>query len=68
MIDLEKESARITKEVEQTKAYLNGLDKKLNNAEFVSHAPKEIIKQEKEKRSQAEDKLTKLQEQLQQLK
>jgi valyl-tRNA synthetase len=68
LIDLDKEKERISKEIEQLKGYLNGLDKKLNNTEFVANAPKEIVDQEKEKRSQAEDKLQKLTVQLEQLK
>ena len=68
LVDLDKEKERITKEIEALKAYLNGLDKKLNNSEFVSNAPKEIVDLEKEKQAQAEDKLQKLSAQLEQLK
>jgi valyl-tRNA synthetase len=67
LIDLEKESKRISAEIKSVEAYLIGLSKKLKNKEFTKNAPKEIVDIEKTKQSEAEDKLNKLKDQLTQL-
>ena len=55
-VDLEKEKARITKELEETKKYLFGLEKKLSNQEFVKTLPKKLWKKKTKKtRSGRED-------------
>ena len=63
-IDKEKEKERIQKEIAQVAPYVMGLEKKLQNEDFVHNAPEVVIMGEKEKLAQAKEKLQKLQEQL----
>ena len=50
-VDKEAESIRLKKEIEKIDIDLNKAGIKLSNKNFVSKAPKEIIKQEKERLS-----------------
>ena len=68
LVDKDKESERLTKEIEQIKNYIVTLEKKLGNQEFVKNAPKEVVAVEQEKLAQQQDKLKKLEEQLESLK
>ncbi|PIR04287.1 MAG: valine--tRNA ligase [Candidatus Magasanikbacteria bacterium CG11_big_fil_rev_8_21_14_0_20_39_34] len=63
-LDVEKEKERIHKEIAQVEPYITGLQKKLENQDFVSNAPEAVVTQEKEKLAVAQDKLQKLHEQL----
>ncbi len=67
-IDKEKETSRLQKEIETTEKYLNGLESKLSNDEFVNNAPAVVVEKEKQKLVEAKDKLTKLNNQLEGLK
>lgn len=60
LVDFEKETENIKKEIENINAYLQLLGKKLNNAGFVSNAPKEVVEKERLKYASAEEKLKKL--------
>lgn len=62
-VDVTKEKERLSKEIEQTQKYLDGLEKKLSNAEFVKNAPSEVIDKEKTKLSEAKEKMEKLNKQ-----
>ncbi len=64
LIDLEKEKARLAKEIQKSENYVKQLEAKLSNEGFVSRAPKEVIDAEKEKLANAKTTLTKLQENL----
>lgn len=66
-IDVEKEKARLEKEIEETGKYLVSLQGKLNNQDFVSHAPAVVIEKEKIKLQETEEKLNKLKNQLKNL-
>lgn len=67
LIDVEKEKARIKKELEQVKKYADGLDKKLSNQEFIKNAPPAVIEKEQAKLAEAKEKLEKLNKQLQKI-
>lgn len=64
MIDVEKERARLKKEISQIEVYVAAQEKKLSNEQFVSNAPKEVVIKEKEKLAKAEQKLQTLKSQL----
>jgi len=66
-VDKEAESARLKKEIEKIDLDLNKASAKLNNKNFVSKAPKEIIAQEKERLSMFSEHKDKLVQQLKKL-
>lgn len=66
-VDLEKERARLQKEVDRLAPYIAGLIKKLQNKQFVDNAPHAVVEQEKEKLVQAEQSLAAYEAQLKQL-
>jgi len=53
VIDFAKERARLEKELAKAQSEIGKIDAKLNNAEFVSRAPDEIIDEQKERRAHA---------------
>ena len=63
LVDREKEQQRIAIEIKETKNYLALLEQKLGNTEFTQKAPEQVIAGMKEKKQQAEQKLTALHEQ-----
>jgi valyl-tRNA synthetase len=63
-VDKEKEGERIKKEIENLEKYIKGLEGKLKNKSFVENAPETVVKQEKNKLKEAEDKIKKLKESL----
>ena len=67
-IDMEKEIESTKKEINNLKKYLSQIENKLNNENFVAHAPVEIVEKEKEKYKNSENKLKKLEEKLKSLK
>ncbi|MDD4264566.1 MAG: class I tRNA ligase family protein, partial [Firmicutes bacterium] len=60
MIDLDKESARIKKEIENMENEIKRAQSKLNNQGFVAKAPKEVVEKEQEKLKDYEIKREKL--------
>lgn len=64
LVDTEKESARLKKEIETVAPYVIALEKKLSNTEFVQGAPEAVVAKEKEKLREAKEKLEKLSVQL----
>ena len=66
-VDKESEAIRLKKEIEKIDIDLNKAGIKLNNENFVSKAPKEIIKQEKERLSKFSEHKDKLVQQLKKL-
>lgn len=56
----EGNSDKMNKEIESLKTYINGLQKKLSNQNFIDKAAPEVIEKEKSKLSEAEEKLDKL--------
>ena len=49
LVDMEKEKARIQKELGQKKGQLAGLEAKLSNPGFLSKAPQQVVEAEKER-------------------
>jgi valyl-tRNA synthetase len=68
VIDLDAERARLAKEMAKCDADITRVDAKLNNPNFVSRAPEEVVEEEKEKREEAQARKAKIAEALQRLK
>ncbi|MFH0989003.1 MAG: valine--tRNA ligase [bacterium] len=60
LIDIEVERARLEKEIVRLRGTLEGIDKKLNNRQFVEKAPKDVVDREKEKLANFQSNLEKL--------
>ena len=66
-VDLEKEKARLQKEIQNIEPYVKAQTSKLANKGFVDNAPKAVVEEEKKKLAEAETKLEKLKKQLESL-
>ncbi|MFK7843818.1 MAG: valine--tRNA ligase [Rhodothermales bacterium] len=60
MIDLNVEKERLQKSIAQAEKYLNGLQRKLQNEQFISKAPKQVVDGEREKAKNAQEELERL--------
>ncbi|MBN2401354.1 MAG: valine--tRNA ligase [Spirochaetes bacterium] len=60
LIDIDKEKARIQKEIDKAKADFDRIDKKLINENFLKKAPEDIILKEKSKLNEIDELLGKL--------
>ena len=67
LIDIEAERGRLQKEISRVRQLLEGIAKKLSNAQFVQRAPAEVVAKEKEKQEQMSENLAKLERHLQEL-
>ncbi len=67
LIDVEKERSRLEKELDKLKGLLDRLRRKLANADFLKNAPDTIVALEKTKQSDLEDRIAKLDSNLEQL-
>ncbi|MFA5211237.1 MAG: valine--tRNA ligase [Patescibacteria group bacterium] len=67
-LNKEKENIRLKLEIEKINPYIKNLQEKLNNKNFVDNAPEKVVEIEKNKLAEAQDKLNKLQKQLENLK
>lgn len=67
LVDLEKERARVNKEIGKHQAELDKLQKKLENPGFIAKAPESVVAAEREKCEKLIALLEKLTEQLDQL-
>jgi valyl-tRNA synthetase len=54
VIDLEKERARLRKELQRAETEIARFDTKLGNADFLARAPEDVIDEQKERRADAE--------------
>lgn len=63
-IDIEKEKARLQKEIAHVAPYVAAQEKKLSNVAFVDNAPAAVVEEEKKKLEEAKQKLEKYTEQL----
>jgi valyl-tRNA synthetase len=54
IIDLDQERARLKKEIEKLESDIKKIDAKLGNEQFVSNAPDEVVAEQKERKSIAE--------------
>jgi valyl-tRNA synthetase len=68
LIDLKAETARLEKEIARLKGDIAGVDKKLANEQFVAKAPPEVVEEQHERRTAAQEALAKLSDALAQLK
>lgn len=68
LINVEEEIARLEKELEYQKGFLNAVSKKLSNERFVQNAPEAVVAIERKKQADAEAKVSAISEQLQKLK
>ncbi|WP_240333422.1 valine--tRNA ligase [Salinibacter ruber] len=64
MIDLEQERERLRGEIEEKKTFLEGVEQKLNNPQFVDKAPDEVVERERQKKKDATAELERLQDNL----
>ena len=62
LVDIDKELARLAKEIEKAEKNIAGLKGKLSNENFVSRAPENVVNAEREKLSKAESLLQQLKE------
>lgn len=63
-VDVEKEKARLTKELVDVERFIGGLSKKLDNAEFVKNAPPAVVEGERKKLLEATEKGIRLHKEL----
>jgi len=63
LVDAAKEKDRLEKEKANLINYISGLEKKLNNAEFVKNAPTAVVEAERAKLGESKGKLNKVEEQ-----
>jgi valyl-tRNA synthetase len=68
MIDVNEESARLLKEAKKVEEELARIRQKLSNGDFLVKAKEEVIRKEREKASQCEEKMRTLHRSLEQLK
>lgn len=60
LIDIEAEKARLSRELERTKADLARAERNLNNPAFIKRAPKDVIEKEERKREEFLARLTRI--------
>ncbi len=63
-IDVEAEKEKINKELEYTKGFMKGVEKKLSNERFVNNAPESVVDIERKKMNDAASRIKVLEEQL----
>ena len=68
LVDLEKEKARMEKELASARKQLDGQIAKLSNEKFVSRAPEAVVNAEREKKTKLEALIENLEESLKNLK
>jgi len=68
MIDLEQERERLRKEIEEKEEFLESVEQKLNNSQFVNKAPDDVVDRERQKRKDATAELKRLRDNLSDLK
>ena len=68
LVDIEKERARLEKELDKARAQLEAQNKKLANESFVSRAPEAVVNAERERAEKAKALIANLEESLAKLK
>ncbi|MGO4128559.1 valine--tRNA ligase [Inquilinus sp. YAF38] len=64
IIDLDKERARLTKEIEKNASEVEKIDRKLGNAQFLEKAPDDVVEEQRERRAEAQAAIEKLRQAL----
>jgi len=67
MIDLDQERDRLRNKIEEKEAFLERVEQKLDNRQFVENAPDEVVDRERQKRADARAELEHLRENLRDL-
>ncbi|MEQ9105050.1 MAG: valine--tRNA ligase [Rhodothermales bacterium] len=67
MIDLAVERERLQKEIDQKTSFMNGVERKLSNEQFVSKAPADVVARERTKAEDARAEIVRLQASLSEL-
>jgi len=62
LVDIEKELARIEKELDNNRKFLASLEAKLSNEKFVSRAPEAVVNAEREKAQKTRDLIAQLEQ------
>ncbi|NNE69345.1 MAG: hypothetical protein HKN29_03150, partial [Rhodothermales bacterium] len=60
MVDLGEERDRLQKEIDQKTKFLEGIRRKLQNENFVSRAPAEVVEKERQKAKDTQAEVEKL--------
>lgn len=68
LVNIEEETARLEKELNYAKSFLQSVEKKLSNERFVSGAPEHIVALERKKKHDTEEKIAILTSRLETLK
>jgi valyl-tRNA synthetase len=68
LVDVEKETEKITKEIESIEKFVAGLSGRLENKDFVAKAPEQVITQQKESLAKKQAELVELKKHLASLK
>ena len=68
LIDVKAEIEKAEKELQHLEGFLTGVNKKLSNDNFVSHAPEAVVARERKKKSDAEEKIAALKSSIEELK
>ncbi len=64
IVDLDAEKARLEKQEQELAKYVDMINKKLGNKNFVSKAPEAVVEQERTKLAEAQEKLDRVREQM----
>jgi valyl-tRNA synthetase len=64
LVDTDKETARLEKEIERIRGQLDNLEKRLNNKDFLSKAPEDVVNRERSKQKDFKETLSKLERNL----
>ena len=64
LVDVEKEIARISKELDNAKKFLASLEAKLSNEKFIARAPEAVVNAEREKAAKHRDLIAQLEQSL----
>ncbi|WP_174718511.1 valine--tRNA ligase [Azospirillum humicireducens] len=67
IVDLDKEKARLSKEIDKLTGEIKKIDAKLSNEQFVAKAPEEVIEEQRDRREAADQARDKLQKALEML-
>ncbi|PWC39652.1 valyl-tRNA synthetase [Azospirillum sp. TSO35-2] len=67
IVDLDKERARLSKEIDKLAGEIKKIDAKLSNEQFVAKAPEEVIEEQRDRREAADQARDKLQKALEML-
>ncbi len=67
MVDLDQERARLGKEIRQKEQFLEGVQRKLRNQQFVARAPADVVERERQKEHDAKAELVRLRANLEDL-